>query len=229
VQRDREVILLRHFGEAANLRREAAGGHGDLARADVQPPRRVENFERPDEVVVVGERLAHAHHNDVVYQPPLRLGRLTALGQVPTLDSQHLIHDLGCVEVALVAHETACAKLAAVGATDLRRDTDRVPVASVAVPADGCRDQNALDQFPVGEAPEELHRTVPRALLLGQLEWLEQKRTGKLVAQLLRQIAHLVDRAGTLFVEPSEDLRHAIAFVPPLGEGALHLLGVERA
>src|SRR5208282_2946265 len=68
VEGDGEAELERFGGQLADLRGQTAGGDGDFARADLAAPRRVEDAQGAQEVVVVGQRFAHPHDHDVVNQ-----------------------------------------------------------------------------------------------------------------------------------------------------------------
>ena len=176
------MILLRLLREHSNLRHQAASGNCDLARADVHPPRRVQDVQRLGQVVVIGQRLAHAHDDKVVHQclalwqSFLRiLSTLNKMIAAPTLHGQHLIHDFEHFEVPTITHDAARAKLAAIRAADLCRDTQRVPVTPFAILPDRCRDKYALDELAIGQPPEKLDRPVARNLFAGTLERLQTK------------------------------------------------------
>ena len=68
VQRDGEGELFRLVCELADLRREAAGGNRDLPRADASAPRRIQQAQSSEQIVVVGERFAHAHDDEIVHE-----------------------------------------------------------------------------------------------------------------------------------------------------------------
>ena len=91
VQRNRQPELERLIGQPADLRSQPAGGHGDLARANSCAPARIEDFERLKQMVVIGERLAHAHDDQIVDRPwsvvrGRRLVRPVCNGQLTTED-----------------------------------------------------------------------------------------------------------------------------------------------
>src|ERR1017187_3123862 len=115
MQRDGEAELHRFVGKFFDLRHETDGGHGDFSRTDAKTPRGVDDPQCTHQVVVICQRFAHAHNDDVVN-----------LFAAEFLDLQDLIHDLGRGEVAFDAVETARTELAAVGATDLRGNADGV-------------------------------------------------------------------------------------------------------
>ena len=65
VERNREPELQRLVGELADLRRQPAGRDGDLSRTDGPAPRRVQNAQGSEQVVVIRERFAHPHDHEV--------------------------------------------------------------------------------------------------------------------------------------------------------------------
>jgi hypothetical protein len=100
-------------GQLANLRRESASGNGDVAGTDAESPRRIDDANRAQKILQVGERLAHAHEDDVI-------DFFSAL----LFDGDELLHHLGRVEIARQAFQSARAKLAAISAADLARDAN---------------------------------------------------------------------------------------------------------
>ena len=76
---DGEPHLQRLLRQLANLRREAAGGDRDLPRADADAPWRIEDLDRLHEIGEIGQRLAHAHEDEIVH---------------PLLRSSSVSHDL---------------------------------------------------------------------------------------------------------------------------------------
>src|SRR6185369_2022166 len=78
------------------------------------------------------------------------------LPRVPPFHGQDLLDDFVHAQVAFKAIETACTKLAAIGAADLGGDTERMPVAGLAIQGRVGRDEHAFDQRAIGEFPEEL-------------------------------------------------------------------------
>ena len=66
VQADGEVDLRQLVDHAIHARHDARGADGDVARADPEPRRVVEQADRLEHAVGVVQRLAHAHEHDVV-------------------------------------------------------------------------------------------------------------------------------------------------------------------
>ena len=140
--------------ELLDPRHHARGRDGD------PPPRQVEAVlvhgqpQRRHGGVVIEQRLAHAHHDDVGEQPALAAGR-------PLLErvarDQHLRHDLGRRQIAHQRHGAGVAEAAGQRAADLGRDAQGAPVV--------LRDEDGLDLLAVGEAQQPLAGAVARALL----------------------------------------------------------------
>ena len=204
MQGDGQPELQRLVGQLADLRREAAGGNRDLARADAAAPGRVEDVQRLEQVVVIRQRLAHAHDDEVadealgwVGTPSREAVRVLAGADAsaqasltcalalafPALDRQHLVDDFLHAQIAFPAVEAARAEFAAVGAADLRGDAERMAVAGVAVERRVGRDEHAFDERVVAQPPEEFLRGVARALFADQFEGGQ----GVMRAQLLAQ------------------------------------------
>src|SRR5882724_1771848 len=113
MQRKGETKLRGFVGQLANLRRESAGRNGDVAGADAEAPWRVDDANRAEKIFQVGERLAHAHEDDVI-----------DLFSAFLFDRDELLHDLACIEIARPAFQSAGAKFAAIRAADLARDAN---------------------------------------------------------------------------------------------------------
>ncbi len=135
--------------ELPNAWDEADRGHGDASAAHAEPVGDLadERADRAHHRVVVGERLPHAHEDDVV-QSPRRSGD-DPRGQ-HLVGGQRLREDLCLREVALQTALTRRTERAGHATTRLRRDAEgraaRVP------------HQDALEQRAVVEAPEGLDR-----------------------------------------------------------------------
>src|SRR6266496_5016814 len=113
MQRKGKTKLRGLVGQFANLRRESASGNGDAAGADAEAPWRIYYPNRAQKIFQVGERLAHAHEDDVI-------DFFSAL----LFNRDELFHHLACIEVARPAFQSAGAKFAAISAADLARDAD---------------------------------------------------------------------------------------------------------
>ena len=106
--------LLREF---ADLRDEARRGNRHVTRPQTHAPRRIEDRDGADEIVVIGHGFSHAHEDDVV-------DFLARQG----LDLEELIDDFSCMEVALPTIQPAGAKFASIGASDLTGHANGPPV-----------------------------------------------------------------------------------------------------
>ncbi len=210
---DGEADLGRLAGQLPDLRGEAAGGDGDVARADVEAPGGIDDADGAEEVGQVGQRLAHAHEDDVV-------DPLAAL----FFDGEKLVDDFGRVEVAGEAVEAARAEFAAVSAADLGGDAGGAAVGGFAVKRGRRGDEDGLDQVAVGEAEEELASGVLRA------EDADDFRPDE--GEILRQrgaggggeVGHGVEAGDALLVEPVGDLFRAVGGRVFPGEIFLYLL-----
>src|SRR3982751_3512916 len=101
-----------------------------------------EDAQRLDHVVVVMERLAHAHVDEV---RQLAAG-LDLRQEAPR--EIHLIDDLTSIEISLEAHLRRCAELAVDGTADLRRDALSRLLA--------VGDDHALDRLPIARHETKL-------------------------------------------------------------------------
>src|SRR5215831_7703934 len=122
MQRKGEAKLRGFVGQLADLRRQSAGRNGDVAGADAEAPWRVDNANRAQKVFQVGERLAHAHEDDVIDFFSALLFYL-----------DELLHHLGGVEIAREAVQSAGAKFAAISAADLAGDANSPAIGGLAI------------------------------------------------------------------------------------------------
>ena len=141
----------------------------------------------------IGQRLAHAHHDDVA-QPFVRRQQAG--------ESKHLLDDFAGREIADDAVQPAGAKHAAHRAADLRADADRPPRAVA--------EQHAFDPIAVVQFEQQLLRAVGGAVMLGDFSSPNGEIRGECRAQFLRQIGHVVEGVGAALEEPTSDLPRAI-------------------
>ena len=134
VQGDGQLQLFGLVGEFANAGDESTRGHGDMARADVESPWGVDDFDGGHEVFVIGKGFAHAHENEVV-----DFFAAVAFG----------FDNLGDYfrggEVAAKALESARAKFASVGAAKLGGNAECVSIGFFSVEGGRCGDEDAFD------------------------------------------------------------------------------------
>ena len=121
-----------------------------------------------DHLVVVQERLAHAHEHDAAHRP---------IGLGP--DGEDLPDDLGCIQVAAKPELTGGAKSAGQGAARLRGDADDVLLLLAFIGAHvgarglaGNRNADGFDACGAVQLEEILHEAVGRRLSRGNLEEL---------------------------------------------------------
>ncbi len=132
--------------QAADLARQAAGGDGDMPGADVDPTRMVQQAHRADHRLVVRQRLAHPHEDDVAH----------AGAAEHLLHLHHLFHDLSGGEITHQSLPAGGAEGAPEGASDLARYAHGI--------APGVGDEHGLDHLIVRGGECELRRAVGGAL-----------------------------------------------------------------
>src|SRR5438876_395767 len=184
---------------------EADGGDRDAPGRDGVAPLGGQDVERRAHRLVVGERLTHAHEDDV--RERARRGERAA--------GAHLAHDLGWREVAHEAHARRRAEAAPHPAARLARDAEREPVARASLALE-LRDEDALDRGGTrGALTREVEEELPRAV--GGVgdedggEAAEREVGGEAGTQPPRQVRHAREAVRALAVHPGEDLRRAVA------------------
>ena len=88
-----------------------------MACPDRNSPRRIDDLNRTHEIIVIRQRLAHSHEDNVV-------NAFSAL----FFDRHDLIHNFIGAQIAFPSVEPARAEFAAVGATDLGRKANCPPI-----------------------------------------------------------------------------------------------------
>ena len=155
-----EMARLICSGSSASRRMPGTSADGrdrHVPRADVQSFGHVEDAQRVQRVLVVVQRLAHAHEDEVGDVVDARaVGRLPRFAAQFAGEVQHLGDDLAGGEVAVEAHLPRRAEGAAIGAARLGRDADRR--AGAALAAGGIEHQHRLDQATVGQLQQNLAR-----------------------------------------------------------------------
>ena len=172
VQAHRQVELQRLRGEPVDARHHADRGHGDASRREREPLGVVEQAAGAQGLVVVVERLAHAHEDDVGHAAVVRLVAEHA-GEV-----EDLVDDLLRGEVPAQPQAAGRAERAAHGAADLGGDTDGG--------AAGHQHQDGLDRVAVGGLEQRLAR---RSASRGARLHLRQRERREPLGQLLPQLA----------------------------------------
>ena len=206
MQADCEAKLHRLVGEFANFRHDAARGNCDAPRAHAQAPRRVRDGERAHRCLVIHERFAHAHDNDVVKIRKSGFPR-AFIAAFPT-NEHELRHDFARVEIAFPTRQAACAKFASLGTTDLRRNANGFAGTLFARAFLRSAKNHAFDECAVAHLEQEFLRNVAR---LGAFR--DEFRRHKIIsfrqprARSRRNIRHFFERAHAFFVNPFENLR----------------------
>lgn len=195
VEGDSEADLLGVLGELADLRGEAGGGDGEVAGAEVEGFRSGDEGDCCHEVVEVCHRLAHAHKDEAVD---------TLAGDL--LGGEDLAGDFRGVEVPGVAGEAGGAEFAAVGAADLRGDTEGAAIRFFAVECGVCGDEDGLDVAPVVEAEKEFSGGILAALGGGVAEGGEAKGGGDFFPQGGGEVGHFIEGCDLFLPDPIEDL-----------------------
>ena len=135
------------------------------------------------DVVVVIERLAHAHHHHVGdHARMVRGGRPLAEG---IAGEHHLAYDFGCRQVADQPLRTGVAELAGEGTADLAGDTQGAAIR--------LGNMDSLDLVAVGELEQPLGGAVDAVQRLGDLWPLDDEFIGQLLPEILRQVGHGVE------------------------------------
>src|SRR5213594_106552 len=196
--------------QAPDDRDEADGGDRDAPGRDGVAPLGGQDVERRAHRLVVGERLTHAHEDDV--RERARGGERAA--------GAHLAHDLGGREVAHEAQARRRAEDAPHPAAGLARDAEREAVARAGLTLE-MRDEDALDRGGTRvalarEVEEELPRAVGGVGDEDGREAAEREVGVEPGAQPSREVRHAREVVRALAVHPGEDLRRAIA---PLARG----------
>lgn len=199
VQRNGKGELLGDVGKLADTRNNTAGRDGEVACADADAVGIVENAQRLEDFVVVGEGLALAHEDDAG-------GALSKI----VGDVQHLVDDLLGAQRALKAVKAGGAKGAAHAAAGLGGDADGKFVA--AGHADG------LD----GNAIVVLEQVFAGSILGDLLGEFRRRVKGKSIFQLLteglREVRHIVKRTDVLLENPLDKLLGAESGLAELGD-----------
>ncbi len=204
VQGDGEVDRELLAGQPPDARDDADGGEGEAAGRQSEVG--VDPLDRRPRAVVVGQRLAHAHEDDV--------GEATRPGR--PRGRHHLLDDLAGGELAHEARLAGGAELARHGAAGLGRDAGRHPV--------GVGHQHGLHPGPVAQGEEPLDGVAAVGHLSRPLRERRHQRLLQPAAQARREVGHLRRPTGPA-VEPVPDLADSVGGL--VGEERRQLLGAE--
>ena len=123
MQRDGEIHLERLLAQLANSGNKSHRRNRHMPRAQVEAIRTVEDTQRLQDIIIVMQRLAHAHQDDVGNVINRRAARQTFRrpggGPQLTCKVEHLRNDLSRAQMTIKAHLARRAKCAAVGAARL--------------------------------------------------------------------------------------------------------------
>ncbi len=169
-----------------------------------------QDAERFHRRVVVVERLAHAHEDDV----ERRTGEAGVVREHPDLPG-----DFAGREVPRESHFSGETEAASDRAPDLRRDAERL--------RGRVGDVDGFDLTAVGEAQQEFRRPVHGRLAGGDRGRLERERRGKLFAQVLAEVAHRGEIGDAAPVDPVQDLPAPVTRRAEIRESLLELLAIE--
>ena len=171
-----------------------------------QTPRGIEDIYGADEIFVISHWFTHAHEDDVV---DLLAGQ--------SLDLEELIDDLACMEIAFPTLESAGAKFAPVGATDLARHANSSPVRSLAVERGRGGNQYAFDKLRVRQAKKKFLRGVLGSRFADALQPGRGKFRLERTSQRRRQIRHFIPGLDAALVDPFQNLTGTVGRLPHTG------------
>ncbi len=179
------------------------------------------DLERGDDVVEIGQRLAHAHHHHVGDRmaPMLDPGRGDAVGEQRAIGMPQLPDDLADAQVAVEALLSGRAECAVERATGLRRDAQRAAI--------GFRNVNGLDRVRVADVEQPFARAVGRGRVANDRRGADLGIARERLARRFGQVAHRVDSVGEPMVDPAQRLLGAKRLFSALGEKRRHRGGVE--
>ena len=128
---------------------------------------------------------------------------------------EDLLDDFFGTQVALEAVETAGAEFAAVSATNLGRNAERVSVAGFAIQGRVGRDQYAFDERMIGKTPKEFFGRIARALGADEFDGGESVMLLKLITERFGKVRHRRPVGDAMDVKPFKQLCDAISRLTP--------------
>mmetsp|Transcript_21677 Transcript_21677/g.84466 ORF Transcript_21677/g.84466 Transcript_21677/m.84466 type:complete len:526 (+) Transcript_21677:1337-2914(+) len=160
------------------------------------------------ELVVVLQRLAHAHHHDVRDHPFVGV---LALAQ-GMLGEPQLGHDFGGRQVAAEALVAGRAEAAAHRTAGLAGHAQRAAVVF--------GDEYGFDRIARADIEQPLDRAVGRDMLGDDIQRADDGTAGELLAQRLGEVGHLFEVRRALLVDPAKQLgRTELLFAQLLAVG----------
>ena len=203
VERDGKVdrpVVLRQAQDAGD---HADGRQGDVARTDGQAVVVGEDVDGGHGVVVVVERFAHAHEDDIA--------QAVAFSGEDAPDVEHLGHDFARGEMAGEAHLPGGAEDAAHGAADLGGDAGGVPAGEL--------HDDRFDGLTVRQSQQVFARQpVAAAGFQRDRQRLQRRPLRQLGQQLRAHVGQIGKGGGPVAIEPAEDALGVVARNPPRGE-----------
>ena len=211
MERHREPESQALLGEPADLRHEPARGHGDAPDPEVQAVGLVKDAHRMHDGAVIGQRLAHAHEDEV---------EARVLPAMEVAHGEHLGDDLVSLEVALEPHQAGGAEGALERASHLAREAEgEAPRRS---------HRHALDSTTVAQLENELvGRAIGGRMHRGGVGKSEVADGSQASPEPSRQVGHVLGAAKMLPVNPREELRGSIGGEPLLAHSRRELVTVE--
>ncbi len=205
MQRDREIDP--ELGAApADHRDHPRGRQCDFAPRDRQTFRIHDDLQGSRDILVIVERLAHSHQDDVRHLP-LVLGRRPFAERIPR------DHDLSDNLLGReIAHQPLCAGVAegaGQGAADLGGDAQG--------PAIILGDMYGLDLLAIGKAQEPFAGSIDRGKRARNHRPLQHVARRELVAERLRQRGHRREIGGAPTIDPVPELARAERFSAEFG------------
>ena len=205
MQRDREID--RELGAApADHRNHPGGRQCDLAPRDRQTLPVHDDLQGRRDILIIVERLAHSHQNDVRHLPVI-LRRRPFAERIAR--DHHLRDDLLRRQIA---HQPLCAGVAEGAgqrAADLGGDAQS--------PAILLGDMNGLDLLAIGKAQEPFAGSVDRGERARYRRPLQHVARRELVAERLRQRGHRREIGGAATIDPVPELARAERFGAEFG------------
>src|SRR5262249_25222154 len=202
VERDGQVRHHRLRREPFERGQEADGRQRRAPRREMESLLIREDAQRLHRLVIVVQRLAHAHQDDVE-------GGCTHFERVG--EHAHLADDLAGGQIPHEPHPAGQTERARHRAADLRRNAER---------HSRCvRNKDGLDCAAVLEPQQELLRPVHRFLAMNEQRCRQAESRRQIGAQLSRQVCHRVDARHAVAIDPAKDLSGVEARVPQVGKG----------
>ena len=194
MQADRQIDP-QFLPAATHHRDHAGGGEGDSAPAERDAVRIGDDLHGLGHVVVVVERLAHAHQHDV--RQTAVFARRRPFAQ--KVAGQHdLADDLARGKVAHQTLGAGVAELTGQRAADLAGNAECAPVAF--------RDVDHLRLVAVGEGQQPLLRPVAGDLMAGDAGAIEPEGPGQPAAEGLREVRHGGEVGRAVVIDPLPEL-----------------------